>query len=505
MSDQLLGQTVAGKYRVEHLVSADEMSLVYRAHNVSVNKSVLLKVLRPVLAADPKIVAEFIREATIASGVWHPHIQNVTDHGEAEDGVVFLAMEDVPGRTLKEVITAEGVLPVPRIVRIFRQVCNALEAVHAEGLIHQNLRSDLLILEAEGDQTHVKVTGFGITEVKETIRPEDSPLALFDLQDDASPEYMSPEQCAGTSKMDARSNIYSLGVILYEMLTGHLPFSGDSPRLVMLKHLEEPPASVLNEREDLPPEINYAVLRAMAKRPEERYETVGELSRAVVVAAAASGALTAGSGSARVASFNPWRVMIPALALLIVGFSVLYAVQRNRGSVTAEDQTTLLKSDPNSLPVQPLAPPSGESERDVAPRPPAAASVGATPSSRTNPNDQRGVDAFPFPVEGLNTNLNANIPPPTGKIEILSEAEKVRPSPSPAAANTNVNQNTNKSINQQGTAPVPQTGSPPATTAETTPAASPSPTRRRPQTPRAEPAPTAPAQAPPSTSPPNSP
>ncbi|MBA3442066.1 MAG: protein kinase, partial [Pyrinomonadaceae bacterium] len=451
MSDQLLGQTVAGKYRIEQLLGADEMGLLYRAHGVTVNKPVLLKVLRPSLAVDPKIVAEFIREATVAAGVWHPHIQNVIDYGEAEDGVVFLAMEEVQGRTLKEIIAAEGALPVPQIIRIFRQACNALEVVHAEGLVHQNLRSDFLKLEAEGAQTQVKVMGFGITEVKETIQPEDSPEALFDLQDAASPEYMSPEQCAGTSEVNARSNIYSLGVILYEMLTGHLPFSGDSPNTIMLKHLEEPPASVLNEREDLPPEIDHVVMRAMAKRPEERYETVGELSRAVIVTAAASGALTATRGLPRAASFDPWRVMIPALALLIVGFSVLYAVQRNRGSITAEDKTTLLKSDPNSLPVQPLAPPSGESERDVAPRPPTTpASVAAPPNSRTNRNDQRGADMFPFPGEGLNTNLNANVPPSTGNIEVLSEAERTRPSPAPTT-NTNANRNTNKNTNQQGT------------------------------------------------------
>ena len=241
--DALVGRTLAGKYRVEELVSEGGMGAVYRGTHILMDKTVALKVLHPALAADNIIVARFSREARAASRISHPHAISVTDFGESEDGIVFLVMEFLHGRTLKEVVKSTGPLPLTRVVEIMRQICGALEAAHAENVVHRDLKSENIMLldVAEGDW--VKVLDFGIAKIQEPAG-QDAGLTAPDLII-GTPQYMSPEQCSQTSEIDARSDIYSLGVILYELLAGHVPFSGESPTAVMLKHLQEAPPDLL--------------------------------------------------------------------------------------------------------------------------------------------------------------------------------------------------------------------------------------------------------------------
>src|SRR5437763_4834422 len=220
------------------------MGTVYRGTHVLMDKTVAIKVLRPALAADEKIVALFSREARAASRISHPNALSVTDFGEDENGNVFLVMEFLSGKTLKQVIREEGPLPLARVVDVTRQVGDALSAAHAQGVIHRDLKSDNIMLVDTMSSDHAKVLDFGIAKIHEAGGKTDTGLTAPNLVI-GTPQYMSPEQCSQDSEIDARSDIYSLGVILYEMLVGHVPIAGESATIIMMKHLQEPVRSVL--------------------------------------------------------------------------------------------------------------------------------------------------------------------------------------------------------------------------------------------------------------------
>src|SRR5688572_8741671 len=283
-NDALIGTVLAGKYRIDARLNEGGMGSVYKGTHVLMDKTVAVKVLRPSLAADEKIVARFSREARAASRISHPNALSVTDFGEDENGTVFLVMEFLSGRTLKQVIRDEGPLPLPRIVEITRQVGDALAAAHTQGVVHRDLKSDnIMLLDTTSVGDHAKVLDFGIAKINEPDGEFDGGLTAPNLVI-GTPQYMSPEQCSQDSEIDHRSDIYSLGVILYEMLIGHVPFSGDSATIVMMKHLQEPVPSVLEERPDVPPPIGRVVARAMAKLPGNRYQNVSELIEDLTIA-----------------------------------------------------------------------------------------------------------------------------------------------------------------------------------------------------------------------------
>src|SRR5919205_1241837 len=281
--DELVGQMLNDRYRIEERISEGGMGTVYRATHVLMEKQVAIKVLHPSLAADEKIVARFTREAKAASRLSHPHALTVTDFGEA-DGVVFLVMEYLRGRTLKQVIRAEGPLALARVVEITKQVAGALDAARAEGVVHRDLKSDNIMLEEmTGGQDWAKVLDFGIAKIQEPVG-QDPELTAPNLII-GTPQYMSPEQCSQAAEIDHRSDIYSFGVIIYEMLVGHVPFTGDSATAIMLKHLQEPAPSVLAERHDIPPAVGDVVARALSKQREDRQQSAGELAEALATAA----------------------------------------------------------------------------------------------------------------------------------------------------------------------------------------------------------------------------
>ncbi|HYX42545.1 MAG TPA: serine/threonine-protein kinase, partial [Pyrinomonadaceae bacterium] len=193
--DTLLGQTLAGKYRIDEKISEGGMGTVYRATHILMEKQVAIKVLHPALAADEKIVARFTREAKAASRISHPHALSVTDFGEDEGGIVFLVMEYLRGRTLKQVIRASGPLRLSRAIEIARQVADALDAAHAEGVVHRDLKSDNIMLEEVGSSTDwAKVLDFGIAKIQEPVG-QDPELTAPNLII-GTPQYMSPEQCS---------------------------------------------------------------------------------------------------------------------------------------------------------------------------------------------------------------------------------------------------------------------------------------------------------------------
>ena len=458
--DALLGQTLASKYRIEERISEGGMGTVYRAVHVLMEKPVAIKVLHPSLAADEKIVARFTREAKAASRISHPHALNVTDFGEDEKGIVFLVMEYLRGRTLKQVVRQEGPLPLARIVEITKQVAGALDAAHAEGVVHRDLKSDNIMLEVVGQGNDwAKVLDFGIAKIQEPVG-QDPELTAPNLII-GTPQYMSPEQCSQAAEIDKRSDIYSLGVIIYEMLTGHVPYTGESATAVMLKHLQEPVPSVLAERADVPPSVDAVVMRALAKQREERQQSAGELAEALATAAqdevpeSAAGLPVAparntgehgvvntdrivvptGPVAPRTtanedydeatvvraaprtsahteldelahydepppaAAFNPWKIMIPAGVALLVIIGVFFAVSQQRGTqpAAANDNAAPLSSDPNAQAVQPLGTPTGAGES-------AAGAAALAPATGTPPTGAAGAPPTGDAAGGANSN-----------------------------------------------------------------------------------------------------
>ena len=479
--DQLIGQVLAGKYRIEEKIDEGGMGCVYRATHVLMEKTVAVKVLHPALAADDRIVARFTREAKAASRISHPHAINVTDFGESEKGVVYMVMEFLRGRTLKDIIRAGGPLPLARTVEIIRQVAGALDDAHAEGVVHRDLKSDNIMLEeVAGGGDWAKVLDFGIAKIQQDVDQTDPGLTAPNLII-GTPQYMSPEQCSQASRIDARSDIYSFGVILFEMLAGHVPFTGDSPTAIMMKHMQAPPPSVLDERKDLPPGVGRVVARALAKRPEDRFQKAGELADALAAAAAeeapAVGAIdtdrivipTAPNEPARPtvaaeddeatvvsasharpeaeelpppvaplpeSNFNPWRIAVPAIALLVIVFAVVFAFQR-RGASSSDGQPPPLQTDPNGQPLQSITPPTGQAERNIAPATATPTPIlveGALPAGNVN------AAATPTPKRGKGSNQNQ---PAEGENENQNEEQqKETPTPTPRAKRlpgTNIN------------------------------------------------------------------
>jgi serine/threonine-protein kinase len=458
--DSLLGQVLAGKYRIDERLSEGGMGTVYRGTHVLMDKTVAVKVLRASLAADEKIVARFSREARAASKILHPHALSVTDFGEDEKGTVFLVMEFLSGQTLKELIRNEGPMPLPRVVEIMRQVGGALDEAHAQGVVHRDLKSDNIMLLGTAGSDYAKVLDFGIAKIKEPDGEYDPGLTSPDLVI-GTPQYMSPEQCSQSPDIDARSDIYSLGVILYEMFVGHVPFTGESPTAIMLKQLQHPAPSVLDERPDLPPAVANVVQKAMQKRPENRYKSIGELVEDLTRAAGIEPAtpshpemkpvtpaageddeetlvrrrettpmvpppLPSAAEPPPVSTFNPWKVLVPSLVGLVIVFAVFYAFTRNSPpSTQATPTASPLVADPNSQPVEAASPPTG------------AAEVGLPAGGATNQNSNDNAAAALSPTQepALTPNANTNqreseteIPPSPEPTE-TPETEKPRPSP----------------------------------------------------------------------------
>jgi serine/threonine-protein kinase len=489
--DSLVGTTLAGKYRIDARLNEGGMGTVYRGCHILMDKTVAIKVLRPSLAADEKIVARFSREARAASRITHPNAISVTDFGEDERGHVFLVMEFLSGKTLKQLIRDEGPLPLARVVDITRQVGDALNAAHEQGVVHRDLKSDNIMLLDTMTGDHAKVLDFGIAKINEPDGVVDTNLTAPNLVI-GTPQYMSPEQCSQDAEIDARSDIYSLGVILYEMLVGHVPFSGDSPTMVMMKHLQEPVPSVLEERSDVPASVARVVARAMAKVPDNRYQNVAELIEDLTLAAGmtihrlapvgvtstaetpvstdadevtmvrareepapvprrapvtvpVSGAMPP---PAPATGFNPLKVLIPSVIGLLVVFAAIYALTRNSTPADANtnQQVPSLAADPNSQPVQPAQPATGKGEEGI----PAGGSI--APPAIASPS----VAVSPPPIEDISPAANAN-----------------------ANANPNENGNTNRkapAVPEPTRSVVPENQPPPVPSATKPPAEKPSPT-----------------------------
>ena len=272
--DPFLGQTIAGTFRLDSVLGRGGMGVVYLATNLRINAQMALKVLALNLAHDPDLVRRFEAEASTQARIRHPNIVAVHDF-ICEGGINAIVMEYVPGITLEEVIHRQtGPMPIERIMRIMLPVMEAVALAHAEGIIHRDIKPSNILVAQLGTQEVPKVMDFGIakvlTEGGQFTATSSKMGTLW---------YMSPEQCASAKNVDVRSDIYSLGVTLFEMATGRVPFSSDSDLDLMLAHRDTPPPLPSSIYPGVPPTLERVILRSLEKDPGRRYQDVTAFAR----------------------------------------------------------------------------------------------------------------------------------------------------------------------------------------------------------------------------------
>ncbi len=292
-TSDLVGQVVAERYHVVKKLGEGGMGQVYLAEHVKMGRRSAIKVMNPSMTHDPDAVARFNREAANASRITHPNVCAVYDFGETPDGLIYLAMEFIEGEPLTDLIAREGALKVGRAVKIFQQTADALQAAHDLGIVHRDLKPDNIMLAKGRDGSDVvKVVDFGIAKAvggdEAGQKVTKTGLVV------GTPEFMSPEQLSG-DKLDGRSDLYSLALVLYRMLTGKLPFEATSVQETMIKRLTDEPTKLALARPDLafPPKLQGVLDRALARTPNERYQSVSEFAADVGKAIGATAAAPA--------------------------------------------------------------------------------------------------------------------------------------------------------------------------------------------------------------------
>ena len=250
-------------YRIEELIGQGGMGVVYRAYDLRLKRTVALKLIVPELALDERFHARFARETELAMSLEHPNVVPVYDAGDV-DGRFYLAMRLVEGTDLGALLRTEGALDPARALVICSQVANALDAAHAKGLVHRDVKPSNVLLDAS---EHVYLADFGLTR-----RLEEQGAQAGEGRSVGTPAYLAPEQIEG-GPVDGRADIYSLGCLLYECLTGEAPFSQDSRLAIAWAHLEEEPPSASAHNSDLPGAVDSVIRKAMAKSPDDRYPT----------------------------------------------------------------------------------------------------------------------------------------------------------------------------------------------------------------------------------------
>lgn len=261
------------RYKLLEVIGEGGMAIVYRAKDLILDRTVAVKVLRSEFSNDEEFILRFRREAESATSLSHPNIVNIYDVGE-EEQLYYIVMEYVEGKTLKEYIREKAPLPIEEALTIFDKICSAIRHAHENHIIHRDIKPHNILITKDGQ---VKVTDFGIAMAMTSATITHTKSVL------GSVHYLSPEQAKGSIATE-KSDIYSLGVVLYEMVTGQVPFSGESPVTVALKHLQETFTSPRLLNSEVPPSIENIINKAMAKSPEERYDSVAQMQAEVAIA-----------------------------------------------------------------------------------------------------------------------------------------------------------------------------------------------------------------------------
>jgi serine/threonine-protein kinase len=311
-TDTLIDRTFDSRYVIRRKLGSGGMADVYLAEDQELGRRVALKLLNERHAADEQFVERFRREAQSAAGLNHPNIVSIFDRGRAE-GTYYIAMEYLDGRTLKELLVRNGPTPIPIAIDYARQILGALSFAHRNGIVHRDIKPHNIVVGRDG---RLKVTDFGIARSGASQMTEAGSIV-------GTAQYLSPEQARG-APVDQRSDLYSLGIVLYEMLTGKVPFTGDTPVEIAMKHLSQIPEPPSKLRPQVPHDLDAVVMRAIAKDPDQRYASAEEMdadlarvARGVAVAPQTEEAMTqvlsgVGASSAATMVARPRNVAPPA-------------------------------------------------------------------------------------------------------------------------------------------------------------------------------------------------
>ena len=423
--DPLIGQVLDGRYRIEKLLGEGGMGIVYKGVHTTLGKPLAIKVLRPEVSKNEEILMRFRQEAQSASQIGNPHIIDISDFGTLPDGSTYFVMEFLTGKSLTAAL-ADGQFTLHRTCNVVKQLAGALGAAHDVGIVHRDLKPDnVQLIERGGQKDFVKVLDFGIAKVGGSTSKLTQAGQVF-----GTPHYMSPEQCAGTN-VDHRTDIYAVGVMLYEMACGKVPFDADNLMGILTKHLYENPIAPreLAPPVNVPPTLEAIILKCLQKKPDQRYQSMAELAedldalerglppKAITErfdrppAGTIPGTLTGvearvsmGSGSQEIAirkSRAPLFIGLGVAAALVLGGGALLFGGKG-GSETAVKPEPAHPAEPGPQPTAAVQPVKVEPEKPADPPPapaPAKLTVNSNPAHAEVYLDGSLVGNAPYQVE----------------------------------------------------------------------------------------------------------
>ena len=393
MSNELIGKEIAGKYVIESLIRETELGDFYRGSNRVTGAPVTIKILAPAMAIDARYVERFLDDARAATSVSHQNILNTIEIGSDESGTPFAVFDGIQGSDLTTLLRADRQFLQTRAVSIAKQIASALASAHAAGVVHGGVNPDKIMIADTGNGEAVKLYDFGTRSHSKNSMP--------------AVGFLAPEQCAGLPVSDERSDIYAVGVILYRMLTGEMPFLGTTPAEIIAKQPNDTPLPIYLSRQDLHPEIEPIINSAIAGNPDKRYQAMSDLDEDLGRIAADIGAnipsasAVMAAGAAATPKRNIWQTAFIVLAgVMLLAAALIYAT-----TVRQTNPTVSMVSDADSLPVQPINPATGAQED-------ALSKLGDLGDASLVPNGSMEIPPGTLPGgDGFNAWANGGVPP----------------------------------------------------------------------------------------------